>query len=66
MLYLQKPEVGNFQCLYGLHEKYLNNLASRFVEGLIPDLSRYSFILFLCVSPVTFYLVTFMNLGFVP
>eukprot|EP00731_Ephydatia_muelleri_P029454 Em0020g1098a len=36
-----KPEVGNFQCLYGLHEKYLNNLASRFVEGLIPDLSSY-------------------------
>lgn len=34
-------EVSNLICLYGLHEKFLNNLVSRFEEGLIKDF--YSF-----------------------
>ncbi|KAJ3021433.1 hypothetical protein HKX48_008527 [Thoreauomyces humboldtii] len=29
--------VGNMLCLYGLHEKYLNNLVARFDEGIIED-----------------------------
>ncbi|KAK6999482.1 cilia- and flagella-associated protein 61, partial [Biomphalaria glabrata] len=31
----------NFVCLYGVHEKMLNNLASRFKEGLITDFYKY-------------------------
>ena len=32
-----QQDVGNYACLFGLHEKFLNNLASRFDEGLIAD-----------------------------
>ncbi|ESO85404.1 hypothetical protein LOTGIDRAFT_107567 [Lottia gigantea] len=40
---LAKQEVtcSNLLCLYGLHEKYLNNLVSRFDEGLITDFYSY-------------------------
>jgi len=31
-------EASNLLCLYGLHNEYLNNLVSRFDEGLIEDL----------------------------
>ncbi|XP_063774239.1 cilia- and flagella-associated protein 61 isoform X2 [Pseudophryne corroboree] len=34
------PE-SNFKCLYGQHERLLNNLCSRFQEGLITDLYSY-------------------------
>ncbi|XP_038072321.1 cilia- and flagella-associated protein 61-like [Patiria miniata] len=34
-------DASNLLCLYDLHERFLNNLVSRFDEGLIPDL--YSF-----------------------
>ncbi|CAI8039464.1 Cilia- and flagella-associated protein 61 [Geodia barretti] len=34
----QAIERTNYLCLYGLHEKYLNNLLSRYSEGLISDL----------------------------
>lgn len=33
-------EVWNLQCLVGLPEKYVNNLADQFDEGVIPDLLR--------------------------
>ncbi|XP_078261715.1 cilia- and flagella-associated protein 61 [Rhinoraja longicauda] len=33
--------VTNYICLYGQHERLLNNLCSRFDEGLISDLYRY-------------------------
>ncbi|KAJ3327302.1 hypothetical protein HDU76_012035 [Blyttiomyces sp. JEL0837] len=32
--------VDNLLCLYGLHEKYLNRLVSRFDEGIISDFVR--------------------------
>ncbi|CAH1791581.1 unnamed protein product [Owenia fusiformis] len=32
---------GNMMCLYNVHERYLNNLLSRFDEGLIKDLYSY-------------------------
>uniref|UniRef100_UPI00358F2852 cilia- and flagella-associated protein 61 n=1 Tax=Myxine glutinosa TaxID=7769 RepID=UPI00358F2852 len=40
---LSKEElpVGNFLSLYGCHERLLNNLSSRFHEGIIPDLYRF-------------------------
>ena len=38
VLSLQAIERTNYLCLYGLHEKYLNNLLSRYSEGLISDL----------------------------
>jgi len=28
-------------CLYGMHEKYLNRLISRFDEGIIPDFKKF-------------------------
>ena len=34
-------EASNYICLYHMHEKYLNNLAQRWGEGLIPDLYEY-------------------------
>lgn len=34
-------EEANFRNLIGLHEKYMNNLLSRFDEGIIPDLREY-------------------------
>ncbi|XP_064599733.1 cilia- and flagella-associated protein 61-like [Liolophura sinensis] len=38
----KKPlAVDNLVCLYGLHERYLNNLQSRFDEGLIKDFFSY-------------------------
>ncbi|KAK3713004.1 hypothetical protein QZH41_014115 [Actinostola sp. cb2023] len=37
----QPIDTSNLVCLYGLHERYLNNLTQRFDEGLIPDF--YSF-----------------------
>lgn len=37
----QKLDTSNLLCLYGLHERYLNNLLQRYDEGLITDF--YSF-----------------------
>ncbi|KAI8823503.1 uncharacterized protein EV422DRAFT_493768 [Fimicolochytrium jonesii] len=39
MTYLgeQRIPIDNYLRLYGLHEKYLNRLVSRFNEGIIPD-----------------------------
>jgi hypothetical protein len=34
----QEFEATNYLCLYGLHERYLNSLLSRYSEGLVPDL----------------------------
>ncbi|KAJ3411300.1 hypothetical protein HDV05_002404 [Chytridiales sp. JEL 0842] len=34
----RKIPIDNYLCLYGLHEKYLNRLVSRFDEGIIPDI----------------------------
>jgi thioredoxin reductase len=31
----------NMLCLYGMHEKYLNRLISRFDEGIIPDFKKF-------------------------
>ncbi len=31
---------SNYSCLFGIHEKYLNRLISRFDEGVIPDFTR--------------------------
>ncbi|ORX87573.1 hypothetical protein BCR32DRAFT_289228 [Anaeromyces robustus] len=31
----------NMICLYGMHEKYLNRLISRFDEGIIPDFKKF-------------------------
>jgi hypothetical protein len=36
----RKVPIDNLLCLYGLHEKYLNRLVSRFDEGIIPDFVR--------------------------
>ncbi|XP_070577295.1 cilia- and flagella-associated protein 61-like isoform X2 [Ptychodera flava] len=33
----QPVDTGNLLCLYGLHERLLNNMMSRFQEGLIKD-----------------------------
>lgn len=33
----QAFETSNYLCLYNLHEKYLNNVLSRYEEGLISD-----------------------------
>ena len=38
---MQSFETTNYLCLYGLHEKYLNNIISRYEEGLINDLILY-------------------------
>ena len=38
LLSLQPLPTTNLMCLYGLHERYLNNLVSRFDEGLVTDL----------------------------
>uniref|UniRef100_A0A8C4X0J9 Cilia- and flagella-associated protein 61 N-terminal domain-containing protein n=1 Tax=Eptatretus burgeri TaxID=7764 RepID=A0A8C4X0J9_EPTBU len=40
---LSKEElpVGNFLSLYGCHERLLNNLSSRFHEGIIPDFYKF-------------------------
>eukprot|EP00912_Choanoflagellata_sp_UC4_P001492 UC4_evm2s940 len=35
------PDRSNFINLYGLHEKYLNNLVARYDEGLIKDLYQF-------------------------
>lgn len=38
----KKPiDTGNLLCLYGLHERILNNMVSRFKEGLIPDFYQF-------------------------
>ncbi|XP_064621787.1 cilia- and flagella-associated protein 61-like isoform X2 [Lineus longissimus] len=38
----KKPlPTSNILCLYGLHERYLNNLMSRFGEGLVNDLYEF-------------------------
>jgi hypothetical protein len=39
--YFQTIDVSNFICLYGIHERYLNNLCQRYSEGLITDFYRY-------------------------
>ena len=39
-LMFQPIEVENFSCLYGMHERYLNNFLQRFKEGLIHDFYR--------------------------
>ncbi|KAJ3084182.1 hypothetical protein HK102_000739 [Quaeritorhiza haematococci] len=33
----RKIPMGNLSCLYGMHERYLNRLVSRFDEGIIED-----------------------------
>ena len=33
--------VSNLLCLFGLHEKYLNRMLSRYQEGIIPDITEY-------------------------
>ncbi|XP_067900509.1 cilia- and flagella-associated protein 61 isoform X2 [Heterodontus francisci] len=40
-LSLQPLPISNYICLYGQHERLLNNLCSRFDEGLISDLYSY-------------------------
>ncbi|XP_051867186.1 cilia- and flagella-associated protein 61 [Pristis pectinata] len=40
-LSLKPLPVSNYICLYGQHERLLNNLCSRFDEGLISDLYSY-------------------------
>uniref|UniRef100_UPI00398F1531 cilia- and flagella-associated protein 61 n=1 Tax=Pristiophorus japonicus TaxID=55135 RepID=UPI00398F1531 len=40
-LSLEPLAVSNYICLYGQHERLLNNLCSRFDEGLITDLYSY-------------------------
>ncbi|XP_030854264.1 cilia- and flagella-associated protein 61 [Strongylocentrotus purpuratus] len=37
----QPIDVSNLLCLYNIHERFLNNLVSRFDEGLIKDLYAY-------------------------
>ena len=37
---MQPLPTTNLMCLYGLHERYLNNLVSRYDEGLVSDLYR--------------------------
>ena len=37
---LKPMDVDNILSLYGVHEKYLNNLVSRFDEKLIDDFFR--------------------------
>lgn len=34
-------DLGNYSCLHGLNEKYLNNLVARYDEGLIADFFAY-------------------------
>ena len=36
----QPMDVNNLLCLYGMHERYLNNIVQRYQENLIPDLFR--------------------------
>ena len=40
LLYTQPFEVTNYLSLYGVNEKCVNNLLSRYQEELIPDLYR--------------------------
>ena len=37
---LQAFPVSNIMCLYGLHQRYLNNLVSRYYEKMIKDFFR--------------------------
>ncbi|CAB3977510.1 Cilia- and flagella-associated 61, partial [Paramuricea clavata] len=37
----QDIDVSNLICLYGIHERYLNNLCQRYSEGLITDFYSY-------------------------
>lgn len=48
---LQPIDVSNLICLYGIHERYLNNLCQRYSEGLITDFYRYVW-LFEFVLPI--------------
>ena len=43
LTYYGKREIptDNYLCLFGLHEKYINRLCSRFDEGIIPDFVSY-------------------------
>lgn len=38
--YFQPFAANNLICLFGLHERFLNNLMSRYKEGLIKDFYR--------------------------
>ncbi|KAJ3181731.1 hypothetical protein HDU87_000749 [Geranomyces variabilis] len=37
----QRLPLGNILCLYGMHEKYVNNIVSRFDEGIISDFASF-------------------------
>lgn len=37
----QTVDINNLVCLYGIHERYLNNLCQRYEEGLIKDFYSY-------------------------
>ncbi|ORX43430.1 hypothetical protein BCR36DRAFT_415613 [Piromyces finnis] len=43
LTYVGKEDIfcENMICLYGMHEKYLNRLISRFDEGIIPDFNKF-------------------------
>jgi hypothetical protein len=48
-LFVCQPELcddSNLVALYGLHEKFVNNLVSRFDEGLISDMHALVFLIF--------------------
>lgn len=40
IFYPKVLDTSNLVCLFGLHERYLNNLLQRFDEGLINDFYR--------------------------
>lgn len=40
--FFQPFATSNLLTLYGLHQRYLNNLVARFREGLISDFYRYN------------------------
>ncbi|KAI8593915.1 hypothetical protein BDZ88DRAFT_390534, partial [Geranomyces variabilis] len=37
----QRLPLGNILCFYGMHEKYVNNIVSRFDEGIISDFASF-------------------------
>ena len=47
MFFIQEIEVSNLLCLYGVHQRFLNNAMQRYKEGLIKDFFRFVCLWFL-------------------
>ena len=50
MFFIQEIEVSNLLCLYGVHQRFLNNAMQRYKEGLIKDFFRFVYLWLLFLS----------------